>query len=64
MTAAGPNQAMQRTLRARHEFCLRSPRAVPYASLILFSLDGELVSREAWLVGVFGHSGFLVELFV
>ena len=33
-----PNQAMQRTLRARHELCCRTSRAVPYASLIFVSL--------------------------
>ena len=38
LRSTSPNQAMQRTLRARHEMCCRTSRAVPYVSLILFSL--------------------------
>ena len=47
-----PNQALQRTLRARHEFCLRSPRAVPSASLSLRSLGAYPMPTRRVIQGV------------
>ncbi len=53
MNSKRPNYAIQRMLRASHEMCNLTARAVPYMSLILRSLNIHLISKVQ-MVGFFG----------